>query len=118
YKLKTQIISGEAIVRRQHSGFEVQVGSHLFSSKFVILATGLKDIQIPNINYRELTHNGVFAYCPICDGFDHADKKIAVFINSKAGFRKVRFLYNYSKNLHVIILKPIPLTARIQKEMD
>lgn len=109
---KTQIIMGEAIIYRRHFGFEVTVNGNSFFSKYVILATGFKDKQLPQLDFINLCRKGILAYCPICDGFEHLNQSVGVFINSSSGFHKIKFLYHFTKRLHVILTKDISIPAR------
>ncbi|CAH0172475.1 Thioredoxin reductase [Massilia sp. Bi118] len=44
----------------------------------VILATGVADAGLPIENWREAIAFGALRLCPVCDGFDVMDKRIAV----------------------------------------
>jgi len=44
----------------------------------VILATGVADVGLPVENWREAVACGSVRLCPVCDGFDVMDKRIAV----------------------------------------
>jgi thioredoxin reductase (NADPH) len=44
----------------------------------VVLATGVADGGLPIENWREAVAGGAVRLCPVCDGFDVIDKKIAV----------------------------------------
>jgi len=44
----------------------------------VILATGVADVGLPIENWREAIAFGSVRLCPVCDGFDVMDKRIAV----------------------------------------
>jgi thioredoxin reductase (NADPH) len=44
----------------------------------VVLATGVADGGLPIENWREAVASGAVRLCPVCDGFDVIDKKIAV----------------------------------------
>jgi thioredoxin reductase (NADPH) len=44
----------------------------------VLLATGVTDAGLPIENWREAVAGGSVRLCPVCDGFDVMDKKIAV----------------------------------------
>jgi thioredoxin reductase (NADPH) len=51
----------------------VQVRAHT-----VLLATGVADAGLPVENWREAVAFGSLRLCPVCDGFDVIDKRIAV----------------------------------------
>lgn len=44
----------------------------------VLLATGVADAGLPVENWREAVAAGAVRLCPVCDGFDILDKKVAV----------------------------------------
>jgi thioredoxin reductase (NADPH) len=44
----------------------------------VVLATGVADAGLPIENWREAIAFGALRLCPVCDGFDVMDKRIAV----------------------------------------
>jgi thioredoxin reductase (NADPH) len=44
----------------------------------VLLATGVADAGLPIENWREAIASGSLRLCPVCDGFDVMDKRIAV----------------------------------------
>jgi len=44
----------------------------------VLLATGVADVGLPVENWREAVAFGSVRLCPVCDGFDVMDKRIAV----------------------------------------
>jgi thioredoxin reductase (NADPH) len=44
----------------------------------VLLATGVADVGLPVENWREAVAFGSVRLCPVCDGFDVIDKRIAV----------------------------------------
>jgi thioredoxin reductase (NADPH) len=111
-KFGTTIMTGEAVIYRQRGEFMIQVDGQNFFAPHVILATGIKDRQPPNVNYSELCRKGALAYCPICDGYDHTDERIAVIIDSNEGFRKIETLYNFTRYLHVVLIKDLAIPAR------
>jgi thioredoxin reductase (NADPH) len=111
------IENGTATVRRIRSGFEVKSESHTYFSPKVILATGLKDLQPKNVDFFSLCKQGGLAYCPICDGYDHSDEEIGVFVDSPKGFQKLNFLYNFSPYLHLILLQKMEIPARHKEKI-
>ncbi|MEO7497908.1 MAG: NAD(P)/FAD-dependent oxidoreductase [Massilia sp.] len=44
----------------------------------VLLATGIADAGLPVENWREAVAEGAVRLCPVCDGYDVLDKKVAV----------------------------------------
>ena len=101
-----RVIEGRARVARTRGGFNVRVGADTYLARKVILATGQRDREPELGNERELTSRGKLGYCPICDGFDHADQKIALLVRSNAGVKKVAFMSGFSRDLVVVETEP------------
>ncbi|MBC7741206.1 MAG: NAD(P)/FAD-dependent oxidoreductase [Bdellovibrionaceae bacterium] len=102
---KPDVVKETAQIFRKKNYFEIHAGQKKYLVKKIILATGMKDEQPPIENFADLCEKGVLAYCPICDGYEQSERKIAVLIDCDHGFRKVKFLTNFTKNLCVIALK-------------
>ena len=110
-----EFITGQAQIRRAPYGFEVQIGSQKFLTKSVILATGLIDAQPELENIPYLRSLGVLGYCPICDGYDHAESKVALLVKTKSCFRKVRFISALCPQLVVVPVKKLNFSSSVVK---
>lgn len=109
---KTEQIDSWATIRRVGKRFEVSTEDRKILAKTVILATGMKDVQPEGIqNIRELTAARLVSYCPICDGFDHCDQKVALLVRDVKGFRKIPVLLNFTPHLKVIYIGKRPISA-------
>jgi thioredoxin reductase (NADPH) len=53
-------------------------GIHELRARTALVATGIADAGLPVENWREAVAAGAVRLCPVCDGFDVIDKKIAV----------------------------------------
>jgi thioredoxin reductase (NADPH) len=53
-------------------------GVHELRARTALIATGVADAGLPIENWREAVAAGAVRLCPVCDGFDVMDKKIAV----------------------------------------
>jgi thioredoxin reductase (NADPH) len=94
----------ESLLRR--SGiFVARIGQEDVSATCVLLATGLKD-RTPTIpGLAEATLNSVVRYCPVCDGYEALDKRIAIMGPiDDALIGKALFLRTYSKQVTVLAL--------------
>jgi thioredoxin reductase (NADPH) len=117
HKYNVPTLKGIAQVFRNGKLFKVKVDNQIFLTKNVVLATGFKDKQPEGIDVPYLCEMGAIAYCPICDGFDHSDQAIGILINSSDGFHKLRFLYNFTKRLHIILIRNIIIPARHREKI-
>jgi thioredoxin reductase (NADPH) len=63
------------------------VGTRTFKASHVILATGIIDIEPPLPNAQEAVRRGLVRQCPICDGYEMIDRKLAIIGRGAAGGR-------------------------------
>lgn len=116
-KYRPQFVKGSALVKKKGKRFEVIVKNRKFASPYVILATGMKDIE-PNIkNLHQLRKTGLLAYCPICDGFEYRKKKVGLLVQDKEGLSKMRVLRSTSKELCVFQMQKFKVSKSHLKEM-
>jgi thioredoxin reductase (NADPH) len=111
-KYNAKIMSGEATISRYRKIFNASLGERQFQAQFVILASGVEDRQPPRVEFNDLCKRGLLAYCPICDGFDHVNKQIGLIIDSPSGFKKIQFLYKFSRHLHFVVIRDLVIPAR------
>jgi thioredoxin reductase (NADPH) len=87
-------------------GFKAQTEAREFSAACVVLAAGIADACPDIMNPSSTLETGHIRYCPVCDGFEAADKKIAVYGNPKDAAAKARFLRVYSSEVSLIPVRP------------
>ena len=114
---KVPFLNAEAVISRRQGLFDVSAGEKTYTAKFVILATGVRDIQPEGADWKELCRMGVLKYCPVCDGFEQTHKKIAVLINSNAGFRNVKFISQFTKRITAVVTKNIQVSKQSENEV-
>lgn len=88
-------------------------------AKALILATGINLNQIP---LDEETHeaaiaNDVLRYCPICDGYEHRGKRIAVVGCDISGAGEALFLRQFSDNITLLPKAEAELTSKEQADL-
>jgi len=74
------------------------------TAPFVILATGIVDKSPEMDGLEEAIADGLIRYCPVCDGFEATDRRLAVFGSGEDALAKARFLTTYSRD--VTLLSP------------
>jgi thioredoxin reductase (NADPH) len=83
-------------------GFVVRTPTAVYRSRYVILATGVKD-ELPRVAGAEAAiHQAVLRVCPICDAFESSDKEIAVIGTGEHAFREAQFLQTYSERITLV----------------
>jgi len=91
-------------------GFAVQVSDSELRSRFVLLATGVRD-HLPDLNgSEEAVLRGLLRVCPICDAFEATGREIAVIGTGEHARREAQFLRTYSDRITLIDVgeQPVP----------
>jgi thioredoxin reductase (NADPH) len=65
----------------------------------VLLATGVADIGLPIENWREAIAFGSLRLCPVCDGFDVIDKRIALATADENAIGHALFMRTFSADV-------------------
>jgi thioredoxin reductase (NADPH) len=83
-------------------GFTVTTSEEVYRSRYVILATGVKD-ELPRVSGAEAAiHQAILKICPICDAYESSGKHIAVIGTGEHAFREAQFLKTYSDRITLI----------------
>jgi thioredoxin reductase len=91
-----------ASVMRTKRGFTVRCRSGFSaSSSWLVLATGIRDV-VPDLpGFRRMYGTSVH-HCPFCDGWEHRDRKIAVFAPAGHGPDLCRRLLSWSSRVTLL----------------
>jgi thioredoxin reductase (NADPH) len=84
--------------------FRVETSLRQVRARTVILATGLQNRR-PDMEARlhdEAVERGRIRYCPICDGYEVTDERIAVIGTGQHGVREAQFLRSYSGRVTLV----------------
>jgi thioredoxin reductase (NADPH) len=65
----------------------------------VILATGIVDKSLPVDRWRDAVSSGAIRLCPVCDGYDVADKRIAVVSSETNPIGHAMFMRTFSAHV-------------------
>jgi thioredoxin reductase (NADPH) len=98
-----RVIGGtvDAIERKSDGSFEVRWGNSNVRARTVLLATGVTDIEPELPGVTSAIRRGLVRHCPICDGYEAIDRKIAVLGNSELALGEAIFLRTYSAEVTV-----------------
>jgi thioredoxin reductase (NADPH) len=101
--------------------FALGTGGQTHYSRYVLLATGVKD-HLPVIEgASEAVMRSLLRICPICDAFEAIDKRIAVIGDGALGEREAEFLQSYSNQVTLLQLAsgaggpPVPGSGDIER---
>ena len=93
-----------ATLQKVESGFTAKCVQADILAKRAILATGLLDRNVPIPGLKEAIDHGAVRYCPICDGYEASDLRIAVLGSVEEALGKALFLRTYSRRLTLLTL--------------
>jgi len=118
--LKEQALKFGAQVRRAHVSslgddegiFIVRTDNGALLSRYVLLATGVRDHLPPIEGAENAVTRSVLRVCPICDAFEAIDQRIAIIGDGAMGEREAEFLRHYSDRVTVL---DIGLSSGIRK---
>ena len=101
----TRIEDGQVTrIERDGALFVAEWGAGPVTARSVLLATGVTNRR-PPIDmelHDDAMARGLIRYCPICDGYEVTDKRIAVIGSGDQGAAETRFLRGYTAELTLI----------------
>ncbi|HUD93027.1 NAD(P)/FAD-dependent oxidoreductase [Sphingobium sp.] len=92
------------VLTREGELLVAHLGEERLSARSVLLATGVVN-NAPNIApdaHDAAVEKGLLRYCPICDGYEVTDKRIAVIGTNRHGCNEAIFLRMYSRTITLI----------------
>ena len=89
---------------RDGDQFRAATDDRLIVAHKVVLATGIVDEKPALPSLPEFIYRGGVRFCPICDGFEAMDKRIAVVGPLSKAVKKALFLRTYSRTVTVLPL--------------
>lgn len=88
-------------------------------SKTLMLATGLADVEPDMPEIRQAIRLGRIRYCPICDGYEAAGKKVAVIGHGSHCVREAAFIRHFTDDLTILTLgRPLDLSPAQRALLD
>lgn len=91
---------------RDGDGFEALLNGRWIRASAVLLATGVVDRLPDLVGVEQAVRRSLVRICPICDGYEARDKRIAVIGDDDAGVREAAFLRTYSQDVTLIHTGP------------
>jgi thioredoxin reductase (NADPH) len=85
--------------------FIVGTDSGAYRARSVLLATGVINLRPPQLDdalHDEALARGLLRYCPVCDGYEVTDKRVAVIGSGNHGTRECEFLRGFTADLTLI----------------
>jgi len=90
---------------REEDGFTVSAEGRDHRARSVLLATGVinnRPAGFDDTLHAEALAEGLLRYCPICDGFEVTDRRVAVIGSGEHGAAEALFLRGYTADLALV----------------
>jgi thioredoxin reductase (NADPH) len=99
-------------IETDEEGFRISWGGGLVVARTVLLATGVNVIDPDVAGLEAAIQKGVIRYCPICDGFEAARRRVAVLGTRSRSIDEAHFLRTYSNDVTFATLQgAVPPTS-------
>ncbi|MGC4411032.1 NAD(P)/FAD-dependent oxidoreductase (plasmid) [Rhizobium rosettiformans] len=91
-------------VSRIGSRFLVSVQGRQIEARAVMMATGVTDRRpkMPVALHDAAVSEGLLRYCPICDGYEVSDRKIAIIGAGSHAYSEALFLRSFTRDLWLV----------------
>ena len=86
-------------------GFTVGTDTGTYRARTVLIATGAVNLHPPGMDpalHDEALARGLLRYCPVCDGYEVTDKRVAVIGSGNHGTREAEFLRGFTRDITLI----------------
>jgi thioredoxin reductase (NADPH) len=111
-------------LRKQPDGFAADIvieggATRALRARRVLLATGAVDVEPGLPDLPDAVRRGLVRYCPICDGYESRDRRIAVIGRGDRGMGEAIFIARtYSDNVTLLTLgEPMGLDAEQRERL-
>lgn len=96
-------VTVEALARRGQ-GFEVLAGGERFAARQLLLATGVTNLPppMPADDHDDAVRRGLLRYCPVCDGYEVSDRRVALLGSGAHGLAEAQFMRSYSRDVTLV----------------
>ena len=92
-------------IEREEGGFIVWAEAREFHARTVLLATGVINNRPSGIDdalHTKALAKGLLRYCPICDGYEVTDQRVAVIGTGDHGTAEAVFLRGYTSDVTLV----------------
>lgn len=106
YPARVCAVRVENLARREDQFLLIDAEGREVTSRTVLLATGIIDV-LPDADWIEAAIGvGALRLCPVCDGFEASDQRIAVYGSGEPALDHAKFLRTYSADVALVCKQP------------
>ena len=99
YGVPTERVRVERLDKAADGSFVATAGDRSWRARFVILATGARDVEPEIEGIHDAIKAGQVRYCPICDGYETQGKRVAVLGRAGHGLREALFISGFGNEV-------------------
>lgn len=99
YGVATQRTRVQQLQKLGDGSFLARSPDGAWRARFVLLATGARDVEPEIDGIAEAIRAGEVRYCPVCDGYETQGRKVAVLGRGEHGLRESLFIANWAGEL-------------------
>lgn len=91
-------------LRVLENGFAATVGDREIGARSVLLATGVINHRppMPDALHDAALAQGRIRYCPVCDGYEVTDRRVAIYGTGEHGAREALFVRSFTRDVTLI----------------
>jgi thioredoxin reductase (NADPH) len=106
----------ERLRRRDDGSFEATAGTRSLSARYVLLATGARDVEPEIAGLAPSLKSGQVRYCPVCDGFETQGRRVAVLGPEAHGLQEAAFVAGFGNEVTWLSMGSLEQVA--ERELD
>jgi thioredoxin reductase (NADPH) len=120
YGVPTEQVTVERLERVQDGSFRAEGGGRSWRARYVLLATGARDVEPEIEGIHAAMKAGQVRYCPICDGYETQGQRVAVLGRAGHGLRESLFVSNFGNQVTWLAMAtqedvPLPELAALRE---
>lgn len=99
YGVPTEHVSVERLLRHADGSFTAEASGRQWRGRFVLLATGARDVRPDIDGLADAMKAGQVRFCPVCDGFETQGQRVAVLGRAGHGLRESLFISGFGNEV-------------------
>jgi thioredoxin reductase (NADPH) len=99
YGVPTEQARVECVHKLDDGSFRAEAAGRTWRGRFLILATGARDVEPEIAGIREALQAGHVRYCPVCDGYETQGQRVAVLGRAGHGLRESLFVSGFGNQV-------------------
>jgi thioredoxin reductase (NADPH) len=99
YGVPTEHATVRSRQRLEDGSFRAGADGAAWRARFVLLATGARDVEPDIDGIKDAIRAGQVRYCPVCDGYETQGQRVAVLGRAGHGLRESLFVANFGNQV-------------------